>query len=155
MIQMILIFIIITVNIIGYLKQEENSWRPVKRKDHPNDHRLVGCRLVFKMKRNGVYHASLVAKGFSQIPGIDFTDNYSPVVNVVAFRVVVARMLIENFKAKVVDIDNAFLNGDLEHEIYMKIPEGYDEVTSKDVDKEDSLILQKAIYGLVQAARKF
>ena len=53
------------------------------------------------------------------------------------------------------DIDNAFLNGDLEHEIYMKIPEGYDEVISEDVDKEDCLNLQKAIYGLVQAARQF
>ena len=52
-------------------------------------------------------------------------------------------------------IDNAFLNGDLEHEIYMKIPEGYDEVINKDVDKEDCLILQKAIYGLVEAARQF
>ena len=53
------------------------------------------------------------------------------------------------------DIDNAFLNGDLEHEIYMKFPEGYDEVINEDVDKEDCIILQKAIYGLVQAARQF
>ena len=52
------------------------------------------------------------------------------------------------------DIDNAFLNRDLDHEIYMKTPEGYDEVTSEDVDKEDCLILQKSIYGLVQAARQ-
>ena len=130
-------------------------WRHVKRNDCPNDRRLVGCRLVFKVKRNGVYHARLVAKGFSQIPGVDFTDNYSPVVNDVTFRTVVARMIIENMKGKVVDIDNAFLNGDLEHEIYMKIPEGYDEVINPGVDKEDCLILQKAIYGLVQAARQF
>ena len=130
-------------------------WRHVKREDCPSDHRLIGCRWVFKVKRNGVYCARLVAKGFSQIPGVDFTDNYSPVVNDVTFRVVLARMLIENLKGKVVDIDNAFLNGDLEHEIYMKIPEGYDEVVSKDVDKEDCLILQKAIYGLVQATRQF
>ena len=102
-----------------------------------------------------MYHARLVAKGFTQIPGMDFTDNYSPVVNDVTFRVVVARMLIEKLKGKVADIDNAFLNGDLEHEIYMKIPEGYDEVIKQDVDKEDCLILQKAIYGLVQAARQF
>ena len=52
-------------------------------------------------------------------------------------------------------IDNAFLNGDLEHEIYMKIPEGYDQVINKDVDKKNCLIFQKAIYGLVQAARQF
>ena len=51
--------------------------------------------------------------------------------------------------------NNAFLNGDLEHEIYTKIPEGYDEVKNEDVDKEDCLIVQKAIYGLVQAARQF
>ena len=76
-------------------------------------------------------------KVFSQIPGVDFTDNHSPVVNDVTVRVVVARMLIENLKGIVVDIDNAFLNGDLEHEIYMKIPEGCDEVKSKDADKKD------------------
>ena len=87
-----------------------------------------------------------MAKGFSQIPGMDSTDNYSPVVNDVTFRVVVARMLIEKLKGKVVDIDNAFLNGDLEHEIYMKIPEWYDEVINQDVDKEDCLSLQKAVY---------
>ena len=130
-------------------------WRHVSKKDHPQDCRLVGCRWVFKVKRNGVYHARLVARGFSQIPCVDFTDNYSQVVNRVTFRVVVARLLIENLKGKEVDIDNAFLNGDLEHEIYMKIPEGYDEVINKNVDKEDCLILQKAIYGLVQAARQF
>ena len=109
----------------------------------------------FKVKHNGVYCASLVEKGFSQITGVDFTDNYSPFVNNVTFRDVVARMLIENLKGKAVDIDNAFLNGDLEHEIYVKIPEGYDEVINKDVDKEYCLILQKATYGLVQAARQF
>ena len=102
-----------------------------------------------------MYCTRLVAKGFSQIPGVDSTDNYSPVVNDVTFRVVVSRILIETLKGKVVDSDNAFLNGDLEHEIYMKIPEGYDEVIRKDVDKEDCLILQKTIYGLVQGARQF
>ena len=130
-------------------------WRHVKRNDRPNDRRLVGCRWVFQVKRNGVYCARLVAKGFSQIPGVDFTDNYSPVVNDVTFRVVVARMIIENMKEKVVEIDDAFLNGDLEHEIYMKIPEEYDKVINPRVDKEDCLILQKAIYGLVQAAKQF
>ena len=96
-----------------------------------------------------------MAKGFSQIPGVDILDNYSPVVNEVTSRVVVVRMIIENMKGRVVDIDNAFLYGDLEHEIYMKIPEGYDEVINPRVDKEDCLILQKAIYGLVEAARQF
>ena len=83
---------------------------------------------------------------------MDFTDDYSPVVNDVTFRVVVERIPIDNMKGKVVDSNNAFFNGDLEHEIYMKTPEGYDEVINEDVDKEDCL---KAIYGLVQAARQF
>ena len=91
----------------------------MKGEDHPNDHRLDGNRWVFKVKGNGVYQVRHVGKGFSQIPGVDFTDNYSPVVDDVTFRAVVARMLIENLKGKVVDIDNAFLNGDLEHEIYI------------------------------------
>ena len=69
--------------------------------------------------------------------------------------VMVARMRIENLRGEVVDIDNVFLNGDLEYEVYMKIPERYDEVIGKHVDKKDYLILQKAICGLVQAARQF
>ena len=84
-------------------------WRHVNRKDHPQDQRLVGRRWVFNGKCNGVFHARLVAKSFSHIAGMDFTDNYSPVVNDVIFRVVVARMLIENLKGKVVVMDNAFL----------------------------------------------
>ena len=46
---------------------EMGVWRHVKRRDHPQDHRMAGCRCVFKVKRNGVYHAILVSKGFSQI----------------------------------------------------------------------------------------
>ena len=63
-------------------------------------------------------------------------------------------MLVEGLEAQVVDIDNAFLNGNLDHEIYMKIPEGYQEVVGP-VEKGDSLALDKAIYGLVQAARQY
>ena len=80
-------------------------WRHVKRNDDPNEHRLFWYRWVFKLKRNFVYHARFVAKGFSQIPGIDFTDNYYPVVNDVTLSVMVAIIIIEHLKGKVVDID--------------------------------------------------
>ena len=53
-----------------------------------------------------------------------------------------------------VDIDNAFLNGDLEHEIYMAMPEGYVECVEQ-VEENEALKFEKAIYGLVQAARQF
>ena len=61
-------------------------WRHVNRKDHPQDRRLVGCRWVFRVKCNGVYHARLVAKGFSQIPAWISQITTSPVVNDVTFR---------------------------------------------------------------------
>ena len=63
-------------------------------------------------------------------------------------------MILEGLDAKVVDIDNAFLNGDLDHEIFMKIPEGYKECI-QDYDEDKALKLDKAIYGLVQVARQF
>ena len=129
-------------------------WRKVGSTSIPSGRRLVGYHWVFKIKRTGVYHIRLVAKGFSQIPGLDFTDNFSPVVNDVTFRVVLTQRLIEKWEAKIVDIDNAFLNGELEHEIYMTIPEGYAECVQPFEEKE-ALKLEKAIYGLVQAGRQF
>ena len=140
---------------IEFRKMEQMGvWSKVPRGGQTAERRLVGCKWVFKLKRNGVYRARLVAKGFSQIPGVDFTENFSPVVNDVTFRLVLTRMIIEGLHAKVVDIDNAFLNGDLDHEIYMNIPDGYKECIGE-TDKGDALRLYKSIYGLVQAARQF
>ena len=96
----------------------------------------------------------MVAKGFSLIPGLDFTDNFSPVVNDITFRVVIKQMIIEKWDAKIGDIDNAFSNGELEHEIYMAIPKGYTQCIEQCNDHE-ALKLEKVIYGLVQAARQF
>ena len=69
----------------------------------------------------------MVAKGFSQIPGLDLTDIFSTVGNDVTFQVVITQMIIEKWDAKIVGIDNAFLNEELEHEIYMAILEGLTE----------------------------
>ena len=62
--------------------------RKVRSTSIPTGRRLVGCHWVFKIKCNGVYQYRLVEKGFSQIPGLDFTDNVSPVVNDVTIRLV-------------------------------------------------------------------
>ena len=93
----------------------------------------------------------LVAKGLIQIPGLDITDNFSPVVNDIIFPVVITQMITEKWDARIVDIDNGILNGELEHEIYMAIPEGYEEWIEQCRD-DKSLKLEKAIYSLVQAA---
>ena len=75
-------------------------------------------------------------------------------MNDVTFRVVLTQVLIKKWDAKIVDIYNAFLNGELEHEIYMTIPEEYVECVESFEEKE-ALKLEKAIYGLVQVARQF
>ena len=62
-------------------------------------------------------------------------------VNDVTFRVVLTQMIIEKCNAKIVDIDHAFLNGDLEHEIYMTMPEGYSECVEQ-VKENEALKLE-------------
>ena len=66
----------------------------------------------------------MVACGYSQIPGVDFGDHFAPVVNDVSYRTMIAIMMMCGLKAKIVDIETAFLHGDLEEEIYMEAPEG-------------------------------
>ena len=63
-------------------------------------------------------------------------------VNDVTFRVGIAQMIIEKWYAKIVDIDNAFLNGELRHEIYLAIPEGYAECVEQ-CEENDALKLEK------------
>ena len=50
-------------------------------------------------------------------------EHFSPVINDVTSKIVLTRMILEGLDAKVIDIDNAFLNGDLDHEIFIKMPE--------------------------------
>ena len=71
-----------------------------------------------------MHRACLVACGYSQVLGIDFSKNYSPVVNVVTFCIMLLMMLHFGYSAKIVDVKTAFLYGDLEEEIYMECPQG-------------------------------
>ena len=125
-------------------------WRVRKRRDIPPGRRCVKNKWVFKIKRDGVYRARLVACGYSQIAGVDFIANFAPVVHDASFRIVLIAILVFAFKAKIVDVITAFLYGDLEEEVYMDCPEGLD-----NVGNDDCVELKKAIYGLVQAARQF
>ena len=123
-------------------------WRKMKRSDIPRNRRCVKCKWVFKIKRSGVFRARLVACGYSQISGVDFGEHYSPVVNDVTFRLLLLAMMYFGLTAKVVDVETAFLYGELEEEIFMECPQGM-----KGVTQDDALSLQACIYGLVQAAR--
>ena len=89
------------------------------------NHHLVGCKWVFKHKKNGVYYAYFCTLGYSPIPGIDFTANYSPVINNITFCILLVLIVINNWYSKVINIQTAFLYGKLDKEIYMRIPQGY------------------------------
>ena len=126
---------------------DKQVWKRVPKKDIPKDKKLIGCRWVFKQKDNGVFRARLVALGYSQRPGIDFTDFYAPVVNDTTMKIVKLMSLVSGFTTEQTDIETAFLYGDLDEEVYMKLPPGFDQE-----GKDDAVLLQKSIYGLVQAA---
>jgi Reverse transcriptase (RNA-dependent DNA polymerase) len=110
----------------------------------------VKNKWIFKIKRNGIFRARLVACGYSQVPGIDFQESFAPVINDVTLRILLIIMLVWNLKGKVVDIETAFLHGELKEKIYMHLPDGLE----GDKQKE-CLYLKKTIYGLVQSAWEF
>ena len=129
-------------------------WRKIDKVKIPENRRLIGNKWVFKIKRDGTYRARLVALGYSQIPGVDYTDNFAPVAHDVSFRIALARMIVENLDSLVMDVETAFLYGDIEEEIFMKSPVGIDEIDPGS-SPEDCYQLKKGIYGLCQAARQF
>ena len=133
---------------------ERGVWRKTDRKKIPNNGRLIGDKWVFKIKRDGTYRARLVALGYSQIPGVDYTDNFAPVAHDVSFRIALARMMVEKLDSLVMDVETAFLYGDIEEEIFMKSPIGMEEIDPGS-SPEDCYQLKKGIYGLCQAARQF
>ena len=91
-------------------------WRKIDKMKIPENRRLIGNKWVFKIKRDGTYRARLVALGYSQIPGVDFTDNFAPVAHDVSFRIALARMMVEKLDSLVMDVETAFLYGDIEGE---------------------------------------
>ena len=95
-----------------------------------------------------------MALGYSQIPGVDYTDNFAPVAHPVSFRIALAKMMVEKLDSLVMDVETAFLYGDIEEEIFMKSPIGMEEVDPGS-SPEDCYQLKKGIYGLCQAARQF
>ena len=75
--------------------------------------RLIGCKWVFKLKRDGRYRARLVGLGYTQIPGVDYTDHFAPVVSDVTLRIVLVLWLIHDLEEDQLDVETAFLEGKL------------------------------------------
>ena len=87
---------------------EREFWRKTDRKRIPNNRRLIGNKWVFKIKRDGSYRATLVALGYSQIPGVDYTDNFAPVAHDVSFGIALERMMVDRLDNLVMDVETAF-----------------------------------------------
>ena len=133
----------------------QSIWRQAKRNQILSDRCLIGNKWVFKKKKDGVYRARLVGLGYSQVPGINHKDNFSPVINKVTFRCVMVLTLQNNWVGQIVDVVTVFLYGDLDKLIFVTIPEGLDTYLDTEFSSEDCVILDKSIYGLVQASCQF
>eukprot|EP00253_Pinus_taeda_P007197 PITA_07197 len=129
--------------------QKNHTWTL---SDLPEGKKPIRCKWVYKVKykANGTldkYKARLVARGFSQKEGIDYEETFAPIAKMSTIRLVL--VLAAQFKWKVhqMDVKSAFLNGDLQEEVYMTQPQGF-----KIVGQEHKVCrLAKALYGLKQA----
>jgi hypothetical protein len=96
----------------------------------PTGRKPIGRKWVFKKKLNvegkvEKYKAQLVAKGYSQVEGIDFGEIFSPVAKLTSIRLLLSVAAAFDFEIEQMDVKTTFLHGDLEEEIFMKQPEGY------------------------------
>ena len=107
------------------------------------------------------YKARVVVKGYVQIPGVDFTDSFSPVATDSAMWTIFALTLFHDNKdesnrwiCKVIGVKAAFLKADMDENIYIEWPDrvqDYNYKNYKDITKY-CILLEKAMYGIVQAA---
>jgi hypothetical protein len=130
---------------------KNHTWDIVPR---PRNRQVVTNKFALKHKKNELaiivrLKARLVARGFSQIYGIDYLDTYAPVVKLASIRILLAIAAIHGLEIHQMDVVTAFLAGKLEEEIYMEQPEGFE------IGSREDLVcrLRKSIYGLKQAPR--
>jgi len=131
--------------------EKNQTWEIV---DRPLDKKSVGCKWVFslKYKSDGTldcYKARLVAKGYTQTYGVDYEETFAPVAKMNTVRIILSLATYFGWELQQFDVKNAFLHGNLEAEIYMEIPPGFE--STKGGNKV--CMLKKALYGLKQSPR--
>ncbi|GJX83442.1 gypsy type transposase [Tanacetum coccineum] len=132
---------------------QNHTWELV---DLPPGCKPLGYKWIFKkkMKADGTvdkYKARLVIQGFRQREGLDYFDTYSPVTRITSIRTIIAIAALRNLEIHQMDVKTAFLNGDLEEEIYMNQPEGF--IAPGQEGKVCRLV--KSLYGLKQAPKQW
>lgn len=141
------------------IKSEYNNmlkrevWSDVENYNLQLEKKPIGLKWVLRVKEDGTYKARLVALGFLQVPGIDFIESQSPVLHDVSLRLLlILKLTNPNWGIHQIDVEEAFLEGTLDRDIYIKFPKDMDKVSNK---TNKIGLLNRSIYGLVQAARKF
>ncbi|KAL5810552.1 hypothetical protein ACOSQ4_027120 [Xanthoceras sorbifolium] len=114
----------------------------------------VGCKWVFtvKTKADGSierFKVRLVAKGFTQSYGIDYQETFAPVAKLNSIRVLLSLAANLDWPLYQLDVKNAFLNGNLEEEVYMEVPPGIENATNRG----KVYMLKRSLYGLKQSPR--
>ena len=119
----------------------------------PKGRKAISCRWIFTTKRDAAgiitkRKARLVARGFSQQPGVDFEDTFAPVSRLVSLRLLLTMAATLDWEIHQADVEGAYLNGKIKEEIYMEVPPGYKVSQGQNCVKIDG-----ALYGLKQAAQ--
>ncbi|GJR83067.1 putative ribonuclease H-like domain-containing protein [Tanacetum coccineum] len=126
-------------------------WELVPRPDYVM---VIGLKWIYKVKLDEYgdvlkNKARLVAKGYRQEEGIDFEESFAPVARIEAIRIFIANAASKNMIIYQMDVKTAFLNGNLQEEVFVSQPEGFE-----DPDYPTHVYrLKKALYGLKQAPR--
>src|SRR4051812_34991074 len=132
---------------------ENQVWTLV---DLPDGRKAVENKWIFKKKTDAdgnvtFYKARLVAKGFRQVQGVDYDETFSPVAMFKSIRILLAIAAFHDYEIWQMYVKTAFLNGNIDEELYMMQPEGF--VDPKDASKVCKL--QRSIDGLKQASRSW
>ncbi|KAL0303754.1 UNVERIFIED_CONTAM: Retrovirus-related Pol polyprotein from transposon RE1 [Sesamum radiatum] len=120
----------------------------------PDSKKAISSKWIYKLKLNPDgsiygYKTCLMAKGYNQIEGVDYTESFSPVAKTITVRMFHSIVAAYSWLLYQLDINNAFLHGTLDWEIYMLATEGYF-VAEGLVCK-----LQKSLYCLKEASRQW